>query len=126
MPAIGKGNNRRLSNITSALLRYITRELSSLFALSQGATLSVSPKEGGNRNRLDPSRTIRNILRLLESLVNVGYRQRHPELQAFISAMHGRSQFWHVDNLRCFMLQEKCDYEEKFNVNISIALSANF
>ena len=44
--------------------------------------------------------------------------------------MHGRSQFWNVGNLRYFMLQEKCDYEKKFNVNINIVLSvvrrANF
>ena len=124
----GKGNKRRLINITefcSGMTPDYSAALLSLHAITGCDTVSAFKGRGKKK----PLKALQNHPQFIETLAKLGEKwdvdkDFFDELQAFICVIYGRSQFRHVDNLRFYLLQEKCDREESVNANTNIDLSS--
>ena len=108
----GRGNKSRLLDITAFRKQmsaiYISALLS-LHAYTRCDTVSAFKGKG----KLKPLKALQLYPRFIETLAKLGEswsmdKDLLDEIEAFTCAMYGRPKFLHVDDLRFYMLNEKC------------------
>ena len=123
----GRGNKRRLLNITS-----FSNDISAVYS---SALLSMHAYTGCDtvsafkgRGKLKALKALQQNPRFIETLAKLGESWHMDaflldDVEAFTCAMYGRSNFTNVDDLRFYMLKEKCQ-NETISPNTNIDLSA--
>ena len=108
------------SKVMSAIY---TSTLLSLHAYTGCDTVSAFKGKG----KLKPLKALQLYPRFIETLAKLGKswsmdKDLLDEIEAFTCAMYGRPKFLHVDDLRFYMLSDKCK-NETIGSNTNIALS---
>ena len=79
------------------------------------------------KGKLKPLKALQLYLGIIKTLAKLGeswsmYKDLLDEIEAFTCTMYGRPKFLHVNDLRFFMLSDKCK-NETISSNTNIALS---